>query len=56
MNNIIAKMYFKQFTKRKKKNKNIVETTKSIQLNKRFCQISNITNLKTFKSFNKMKQ
>ncbi len=30
INNIIAKTYFKQLTKQKKKNKSIIETTKSI--------------------------
>lgn len=55
INNVVAKMCFKQFTKLKKKRKSIVKSTKFIQLNKRFHQISDIIDLKNFKSFNKIK-
>ena len=48
--------YFQEINKAKKKKKTIIKSTESIQLNERFRQISEITNLKRFKHFSKIQQ
>ncbi len=52
----MLKTCFKESTKRKKKEKNIVDLLEFIQLNERFRQILSTIDLKTFKTFNKIKQ